>query len=105
MNCNYSIKLPDGREIIIPATLNVISENSTTLSKILSAYYNDQSEERINFPVPKEELIKYLSKNKIDLSIDEITSLLAESSEETFITNINNKIQEKGSIENLERAI
>ena len=105
MNCNYSIKLPDGREIIIPATLNVIPENSTTLSKILSSYYNDQSEERINFPVPKEELIKYLSKNKIDLSIDEITSLLAESSEETFITNINNKIQEKGSIENLERAI
>ena len=105
MICNYSIKLPDGREIIVPATLNVIPKNNTTLSKILLAYYDESSEEKNNFLNPKEDLIKYLHKNKIDLSIDEVNLLLESSNKDTFITNVNNKIQEKGSIENLERAI
>ena len=42
MNCNYTIKLPAGGEIVIPAS-NILSAEDSLLNSILTSYYDKKS--------------------------------------------------------------
>ena len=99
MKCKYLVKLPDGREIIIPANLNTLSEGNDVLKELITDYYKSPNNENRGF------IREYLKKIKVKVDSDLLRIVLENSTVDTFINNFNKRILQEGSIDSLESAI
>lgn len=99
MECKYLVKLPDGREIIIPANLNTLSEGNDVLKELITDYYKSPNTENRGL------IREYLKKIKVKVDSDLLRIVLENSTVDTFINNFNKRILQEGSIDSLESAI
>jgi len=80
MDCFYTIKLPNGGMLKIPAISNINSED-LILQELLNKYYVSGKDFT--------EIVKYLKDLKIPLEIDDVLEVLRKSTINSFVDNLN----------------
>lgn len=98
MACYYIIKLPNGGEVRIPATISTITEKNTPkiykeLKVLVDKYYKEETDKGID-------AIKDFLKDS-GFKVKNIKKILDASDTNSFIDNLNDKILGMGSNDNL----
>lgn len=102
MACYYTIKLPNGGEVKILATISTITNSKEDkkvydeLTSQVNAYYASKEELTADSSI-----VKFIKDLKTGLSTNTIKALISNNDASTFIEALNNELLSSGDIANL----